>query len=63
MKIYVYYNTNDWNIIRKIQKRFNLPDCVTVNGETCQPCDISEQDMEVLRETEKRGFIQIRRKE
>lgn len=63
MKIYVYYNTNDWNIIRKIQKRFNLPDSVTVKGETCQPCDISEQDMEVLRETEKRGFIQIRRKE
>ena len=61
--IYIYYNTNDWNIIRKIQQRFHLPDCVTVNGETCQPCDISEQDMEVLRETEKRGFIQIRRKE
>ena len=63
MMIYIYYNTNDWNIIRKIQQRFGLPDCVTVNGETCQPCYISEQDMEVLRETEKRGFIQIRRKE
>ena len=63
MNIYIYYNTNDWGIIRKIQQRFGLPDCVTVNGETCQPCDIKEQDMELLRETEKRGFIQIRRKE
>lgn len=63
MKIYVYFIINDWDIIRQIQKRFGLPDCVNVNGETCQPCDISEQDMELLKETEKRGYIQIRRKE
>ena len=62
MKIYVYYKTNDWDIIRKIQKQFNLPDCVTVNGETCQPCDIKDEDVELLRETERLGFIQIRKK-
>lgn len=62
MKIYVYYKTNDWDIIRKIQKRFNLPDCVTVNGETCQPCEIKDEDVELLRETERLGFIQIRKK-
>ncbi len=62
MKIYVYYKTNDWGIIRKIQKRFNLPDCVTVNGETCQPCEIKDEDVELLRETEGLGFIQIRKK-
>lgn len=62
MKIYVYYKTNDWGIIRKIQKRFNLPDCVTVNGETCQPCKIKDEDVELLRETERLGFIQIRKK-
>ena len=26
------------------------------------PCNIKEEDMELLRETEKRGFIQIRNK-
>ena len=62
MKIYVYFNTNDWNIIHKIQQRFGLPSCVTVNGETCQPCDIMPEDMELLKETEKRGFISIRNK-
>ena len=62
MKIYVYYKTNDWGIIRKIQKRFNLPDCVTVNGETCLPCEIKDEDVELLRETERLGFIQIRKK-
>ena len=31
--IQIYFNTSDWNIIRKIQERFKLPKCVTVNGE------------------------------
>lgn len=61
--IYIYYNTTDWSIIRKIQQKFNLPDCVTVNGETCQPCEVSQKDMELLRETERLGYIQIRQKE
>lgn len=59
---YIYFNTNDWSIIHKIQQRFGLPSCVTVNGETCQPCDIKPEDMELLKETEKRGFISIRNK-
>lgn len=61
--IYIYYNTNDWDVIRKIQQRFGLPSCVSVNGESCQPCDIRDEDMEMLRETERRGFISIRYKE
>ena len=61
--IYIYYKTADWNIIRRIQERFNLPRCVTVNGETCQPCEVSAEDMELLKETEKRGYIQIRPKQ
>lgn len=61
--IYIYYNTADWDIIRKIQQRFKLPTCVTVNGETCQPCEIAAEDMELLRETERRGFIKIREKQ
>ena len=61
--VYVYFNTSDWATIRKIQQRFGLPECVTVNGETCQPCDIKAEDIELLRETERRGYIQIRTKE
>lgn len=60
--MYIYYNTADWNVIRRIQQRFGLPTCVTVNGETCQPCDIRQEDLEMLRETERRGWIQIREK-
>ena len=60
--MYIYYNTADLSIIRKIQAQFNLPKCVTVNGETCQPCEVAQEDMELLRETEKRGYIQIREK-
>lgn len=33
---------------------------MTVNGELT--CDIKEDDLELLKETEKRGFIQIRKK-
>lgn len=60
---YIYFNTNDWDVIRKIQQRFGLPECVTVNGETCQPCEVAAEDMALLRETEKRGYIQIRIKQ
>lgn len=59
---YIYFKTSDWDIIHKIQDRFGLPDCVTVNGETCLPCDVKPEDMELLRETERRGYIQIREK-
>ena len=61
--MYIYYNTTNWDIIRKIQAKFNLPSCVTVNGETCQPCEVTAEDMELLRETERRGYIQIRNKQ
>ena len=63
MKVYVYFNTNNWDIIHKIQQRFGLSTCVTVNGETCEPSEIKDEDVELLRETERLGFIKIRRKE
>lgn len=61
-QVYIYYNCQ-WDDIRKIQQRFQLPECVTVNGETCQPCEIKDEDWALLRETERRGYIQIRIKE
>lgn len=41
-------------------KKFGISDYMSVNHET--PCDIRDEDMELLKECEKRGFIQIRNK-
>lgn len=60
MKLTIYWKTKDAECIKHIRKRFNIPSCTTVNGETV--ADIKDEDIELLRETEKRGFIQIRHK-
>lgn len=60
MKTVIYWVTKDRKIISRIRDRFNLSSYVSINGET--PCEITEEDMEVLRECEKRGFIKIRNK-
>lgn len=66
MKVTIYWNTKHIDpkqipeIKKRIRDRFNIPDYTTVNGETV--CNIRDEDMELLRETEKRGYIQIRLK-
>ena len=60
--IYIYFNCS-WKHIRRIQERFRLPKGVTVNGETCEPVHIADEDWELLRETERRGYIKIRIRE
>lgn len=44
-----------------IRERFGISDYMSVNHET--PCDIREEDMEMLKECEKRGFLKIRFKD
>lgn len=61
-RVTIYYQCS-WPHIRRIQRRFGLPTGVTVNGETPTAVDISDEDMELLRETERRGYIQIRNKQ
>lgn len=56
----VYYRINDLPIIRKIQERFKFPKCMTVNGEW--PVIVDGKDWPLLKETEERGFIEIRNK-
>ena len=59
--IHIYIKLEDIpEVKRRIRERFGIPNHTTVNGET--DCYIREEDMELLRETEKRGFIQIRNK-
>lgn len=58
MRLTIYRSTKDESIRALIRKRFGIPWEVTVNGET--KADIRDEDMDLLRETERRGFIQIR---
>ena len=62
MKGYIYYNCN-WEDVRKIEDCFGFPHCVNVNGESCQPVEVKPEDWPVLKETERRGYIQIRYKQ
>ena len=61
MKLTIYWVTKDAQNIQRIREKFNLPSYRSVNGET--PVEIGEEDLPLLRETEKRGFIQIRNKQ
>ena len=60
MKVTIYWVTKDSDKIARIRERFGIGTYRSVNGET--PAEIREEDMELLRETERRGFIQIRNK-
>lgn len=52
----IYYVTKDTQIIRKIKERFRT--YVSVNGESTIRTDA--EGAELIRETERRGFIKIR---
>lgn len=58
-KVRIYFKCS-WDDIYKIEKRFGIPNCVTVNGMTCHPVEIKDEDWELLKETERRGYISIR---
>ena len=61
MEITIYWTTHDREDIKRIREKFNIPNYTSINGET--PCDVSDSDLKLLLETEKRGFIQLRKKE
>lgn len=56
----VYWQTKDRKTKERIIERFGMPRHTTINGETT--CRIRSEDMNLLKECEKRGFIQIRNK-
>ena len=60
-KVVIYWITKEREKIDRIRKKFDLGNYVSVNGET--PADISNKDMDLLVETERRGYIEIRIKE
>jgi len=59
-KVTIYWSTKDRDKIARIIERFHLPNHTTINRETT--AEIQEEDLQLLHETEKRGFIQIRHK-
>jgi len=61
MRLTIYFCHSDKETNDRIRERFGMPTIgMTVNGEL--ECDIREDDLELLKETEKRGFIKIRKK-
>lgn len=61
MKVTIYFATSNTETIRKIRDKFGMPQTgMTVNGE--QVADIKDEDLPLLQEVEKLGFIQIRNK-
>lgn len=56
----VYWQTGDTATQERIRQRFGIPHGMTVNGET--EADIRNDDIPLLEETARRGFIQIRYK-
>lgn len=57
----IYYRVSDMTTIRKIQERFGFPKRMTVNGEW--PVMVKDEDWQLLLETEKRKYIDIRYKQ
>ena len=61
MKMTIYFATSNPETIRRIRAKFGIPQIgMTVNGE--QVADIKDEDLPLLQEVEKLGFIQIRNK-
>lgn len=58
MKVTIYWVNKKIEVQKRIRERFGIGDYTTVNGET--PAEIKDEDVELLRETERRGFIQLR---
>lgn len=60
MKLTICWITKNQESIDKIRLKFGISDYMSINRET--PCEIKEEDLPLLRECEKREFIQIRNK-
>ena len=61
MMVTIYFATSNMETIRRIRAKFGMPQTgMTVNGE--QVADIKDEDLPTLREVEKMGYIQIRKK-
>lgn len=58
MRVTIYWVTRLPDLVRRIREKFNIPFYTSVNYET--ECEIRDEDLPLLQETARRGFIQIR---
>lgn len=58
MRVTIYWVTRLPDIVRRIREKFNIPSYTSVNYET--ECEIRDENLPLLQETARRGFIQIR---
>lgn len=58
MKVTIYWVTNDWRLIRRIRKKYRLPQYMTLNGIT--EAEIDENTLAQLRKGEPE-FLVIRK--
>jgi hypothetical protein len=59
-RVKLYYDCS-WEDISRIKQRFGITCGTTINGETCQPVEVSDEDWPTLLETQRRGYIKIRK--
>lgn len=60
-KCVIYWRAGvDPAAIASLREKFGIPQYTTVNGES--PCEVDYEQMQLLRECERRGFLTIRDK-
>lgn len=60
-ELVIYWRAEDPEARRRIRERFGIPLGMTVNGET--RAAIRDEDIPLLEETARRGYIEIRHKQ
>ena len=61
MELTIYWITRNPKTINDIRVRFGIQPYMSINRET--PCIIKTEDLHLLEETARLGFIQIRKKQ
>ena len=59
MKVTIFWHSKDDNINKRIREKFGIPKYITLNW-TTPNVEIKDEDMPLLLETERRGFIRVR---
>ncbi len=57
-KLTIYWATGDRQAQAAIRKRFGITAGTTINGES--PAEIRDEDIPILEETARRGYIRLR---
>lgn len=60
MKTRIYWKTKDAGLIDRIRKQFGISQGMTVNGEN--EVEVDEKGLQVLKDYETQGLIQLRNK-